>query len=226
MRCRGRRWARGVAVTANVRVADNGSSVTWVRAFDGLVECGVYAFAAWTLFYELALVTQWSLWWPARIWSVLVVGFVGWRAFAGVRNRGEPPEPARGQTLHRPESSVRWSQVGLVVAAAAVLVALTAMRQTLGVFPVVLASLVLLVAACVPISAEAGRFTPYYAAQRVPQRANVVAGLVCIGLAVLASALRGSSDDDVYYVNRAMWVAQRGTPTLRDTVFSAGDLPT
>jgi uncharacterized membrane protein YidH (DUF202 family) len=213
-------------VAAKVRVADNGSTPTWVRAIDGLVECGVYAFAAWTLFYELALVTQWSLWWPTRIWIVLVVGFVGWRAFAGLRNRRETPEPVQGPKPHPPESSVRWSQVGLVLAAAVVLVVLSALRQTLGVFPVVLASLVLLVAACAQTRIQARRHELYYAAQRVPQEANVVAALVCVGLAILASALRGSSDDDVYYVNRAMWVAQHGTPTLRDTVFSAGVLPT
>lgn len=213
-------------MTAKVRVAHNASTPTWVRAVDGLVECGVYAFAAWTLFYELALVTQWSLWWPARIWIALVVGLVGWRAVAGWRNRSEPRERDLGRALVRPQTNVRWSQVGLFLAAAGLLLALTMLRQTWGVFPVVLASLVLLGAACVPVRTRARRSAVYEVTPRVPRVAHVVAGLVCVGLAVLASALRGSSGDDVYYINRAVWVAQHGTPTLRDTIFSAGDLPT
>jgi len=88
------------------------------------------------------------------------------------------------------------------------------------------ASLVLLLGACVQIRVKARRSDLRAAAQRVPPGANGVAASVCVGLAVLASALHGSSGDDVYYINRAVWLAERGTPTLRDTIFSAGDLPT
>ncbi len=97
MRRRGRRRGSGTAVTSDGRVPDDGSAPTWVSAVDGLVECGAYAFAAWTLFYELALTTQWSLWWPARIWVVLVVGLIGWRVFAGSQARRQAPEPAQAQ---------------------------------------------------------------------------------------------------------------------------------
>ncbi len=214
-------------MTGPVRDQDASTTAVWVRAMDGLLECGAFAFAAWTLFYELALVTQWSLWWPARVWIAGVVGFVAWRAFAALRRGPERRGAVSEEAPPDEEPNVRWSQVGLFLAAAAVLVVLSALDQALGVYPVVLAMLILLVAVCVQ-----GRFgarrsqMAVPAPRRVPQSAHAVAALVCLGLALLASALRGSSGDDVYYLNRAAWVADRGTPTLHDTVFSSGHLPT
>ncbi|HET7802463.1 MAG TPA: DUF6077 domain-containing protein [Humibacillus xanthopallidus] len=217
-----------VAVSADTRASDDGGPATWVRAVDGLVECGVYAFAAWTVFYELALVTQWSLWWPARVWIVLTLGLVGWRAFSHrTRERQVQPREALDEVVPQDDGSgARWSPAVLFLAVAAVLVVLTVLRDTLGVFPLVVTGLVVLLAACVQIYHRVRRSGLHPTSGRVSQAEHVVAASVSVGLAVLASALTGSSGDDVYYVNRATWVAERGTPTLNDTVFSAGVLPT
>jgi hypothetical protein len=212
---------------------DDGNAPLWVRALDGLTDCVAYAFAAWTVFYEVALTTQWSLWWPARVWIALTLALVAWRAFSGLRERtrptgplpGPPPRPVDEEEAPRADGA-RWWRAALVVAAVGALVVLSAMRRTLGVLPVVLTGLAILVATCVQLGVRARRAPRRHDVQPESHAADLLAAAVCVGLAVLASALHGSSGDDVYYVNRATWVAQHGTPTLRDTVFSAGELPT
>ncbi|MBV9831055.1 MAG: hypothetical protein JOZ82_05620, partial [Marmoricola sp.] len=193
----------------------------WVRAVDGAMVGGVLAFALWTLFYELALATQWNLWWPARVWLVLAIALVGWCGYAGARSArpapGEAPPPGRAGTPS-------WAQVGLVALVVAVLVVLALLRDRLGILPLVVVGIAVLVGMLVR-TLRRGEVAPSSRGPRVPRRAHVVAGLVSLGLAVLAFVTRGSSPDDIYYLNRATWVDQHGTPTLRDTMFSPGTLP-
>jgi hypothetical protein len=100
------------------------------------------------------------------------------------------------------------------------------MRDTQGVIPVVVAGVVILLVTSLQLGARLRRSPQPAEVPSESHAADLVAAAVCVGLAVLAAALHGSSGDDVYYVNRATWVAERGTPTLRDTVFSPGELPT
>ncbi|MEW1953726.1 DUF6077 domain-containing protein [Terrabacter sp. NPDC080008] len=241
-------------------VVDEAAAPGWARALDGLLEGGVYAFAAWTVWYEVALVTQWSLWWPARVWLVVAAALLGWRAAAHVRRPGRPerrercPQPedqerperreppnvrerparggAAGPVAGEPEArrgrQARscWWQAGAVLLAAVALVALSALRESIGVLPVVVLGMAVLLVGCVQLGVRARRAPLPRDVSPASHVAHLAAALVCLAMAVLAAGRPGSSGDDVYYVNRATWVAQRGTPTLRDSLFGTGALPT
>jgi hypothetical protein len=192
------------------------------RAVDGVVDGGVVAFAGWTLLYECALVTGWSLWWLAGIWCVgVLAGFV-FAAFrwpwASSRLRPESVRPLSRLRLPRPRLFFALFAAATIVA---VFLALRLVERDL---PELLALTVICVIAalalahCHPVSVERSGSD-----ERTWH--HVVVLLCAAGFAALSLFLLHPDADDVYYVNRAVWAAEHGTAVTRDTLFSAGVYP-
>jgi hypothetical protein len=77
-----------------------------------------------------------------------------------------------------------------------------------------------------PFQRTATQDHPTAAQGQGPQRVGVMglgtilALVTSIGLAVLSVFIRNSDADDVFYINRAQWVADHGTIAVRDTIFT------
>ncbi len=188
----------------------------WPRFLDGVTDGLVLSFAGWTLFYLVGLVTQWSLLPAAWPWLVLTTALVVWCGLRSVRE-GEPAAPTGGDP--RPIGGLVPLAVLLLV-----LVVLLAVRGDGPVWPVALTAGVALVLQLLPWWGARGSVPAEdVPADDVPVLFHVVALGVSVGLGVLTLFLVRPDADDVYYVNRATWVATHGTPTLRDTMFTAGE---
>ncbi|MBC9227176.1 hypothetical protein GL325_12655 [Aeromicrobium sp. 636] len=189
----------------------------WPRFLDGALEGIVLSFAAWTLFYLIALKTQWSLLPAAWPWVVLTAGLVVVGGLRAVRT----DQP-------RVWSSEARRPVGGLVLLAVVVVATLALlllRDHDLVWPLAVAAGAALVLQLVPWlgAREPDPVDDAPAEPDVPMGAHLVALAVSLGLGALTLFLVRPDADDVYYVNRATWVATHGTPTLRDTMFSSGE---
>lgn len=195
----------------------------WVRGVDAAVDATLVAFAAWTLWYELALWQQWSLWGAARVWIVLLVFLLAWVVPLRLRSG---PVPHAGR--HGPVDAARPPALGVAVVAL-VVGTVTLARHQVGILPALLLGLVVLAAqlhavrARVPVRGRSTLGTEAPSLTGPSSTSHLLAGAGCLGLAVLASLLLDPNEDDVYYVNRATWVAQHGVPLIRDTMFGPGD---
>ena len=216
---RGRRGRRGPRPRSSPR---------WPGYVDGALDGLVVAFAVWTVVYQVFLATQDSMLWLGWPWlaTAAVVAVLGARF--GVRLAG-PGEPAPDRAASSPLRTALAAGLGVLLAVAVVL------RTTWGMTPVAVLTVVLLVLLLVPWW---GRGRAAGADQGDPgdpgdqgdpdgPRAweHVVAALGSVGLGVLAAFLLRPDADDVFYVNRATWVAERGTAATRDTMFSPDVLP-
>ena len=196
------------------------------RMLDGAVDGGMVAFAAWTLLYECALITGWSLWWLAGLWSIGVgvgalVG-VGWLVRRSTHVGADP------QTMASfPRLELRRPRLFTAVFAWAVLgAAFLSMRLSEPDLLLILALVIVCVLAGLAISASCPP------AGGPPQEAgdardwhHLMVILCGAGLAVLSLYLLRPDADDVYYVNRAVWAAEHGSAVVKDTLFSAAVYP-
>ncbi|GAA3674278.1 hypothetical protein GCM10022237_37310 [Nocardioides ginsengisoli] len=186
----------------------------WPDLVDGVIDGGVVAFAVWTLVYEVVLARGGSLWWAGWPWLVLAAALAAGGAVTAHRLRTpdddeEPPEPGR----HRLPLTI-----GLVVALAVVIL----LRAAVGYTVLALVSAVVIVVHLAPWLRRRA-----HAAGRpldVPGWQHGIAALVSLGLGALASFINHPNADDVFYVNRATWIAQHGTVLQRDTMFGPGRL--
>ncbi len=213
----------------------------WVTALDGVLDGLVLAFVGWTIWYEFDLWTQWSLWWPARIWLLLSVLIVVGCAIRSVRADNAPrnPSPADPPGVDEvsrgpaPTRSARPAAALVYVAAVVLLLLMVAMRARIGVTPLALVGIAILVAGLVRAVRSLRGPTPYSGGpgqlvrpeQECSPLSHAVAAAASLALGILASLMVKTDADDVFYVNRATWVAEHGTPTLKDTMFSPGRLP-
>ena len=195
------------------------------RLIDAVLDVAVISFSAWTLLYCLGLRTQWSLWPSGWIWLVLTVVILVWRVRLAVPSNDDGAvadsfsadpqvEPGRRDLL-------LLAGLGLVVVSA-----VGGLIWTSGTFRVTWAALVLGIVALVVWSWLSGRVTPgpVEATERSlsrlvsPQELGVLA--VMVGTALLTAFVHLADTDDPYYLNRSVWVAERGNASLVDTMFS------
>lgn len=226
--------------TAPPRFSDDRSVLTlrylarrWPVFLDGACDALLVSFAAWTIYYQLALQVQFSMLpagWPWVLLTVLLV--VGWGLRAMRSSPGTcdaEPRPALVADVRHGESEVfgraqaqrprRW-----VFFAVVLLMALLAGRAAWGVWPAALMAIGLLVVQLWQLLRERpARSEPV---QRPPSRAAHLFALgASVGFGVVGSFLLRPDADDVFYVNRATWVAAYGTAALNDTMFGPNTDP-
>ncbi|WP_139981915.1 DUF6077 domain-containing protein [Nocardioides litoris] len=206
---------------------------------DGLVHGAVVALAVWTLWYQAALVLQLDLRPAAWPTLVLLAGLAVGGGVLAVRAQAEPTDrrtgtagPVASGSRLAPGRRVWWIGTGM----AAVLALTVVVRGRLGVLPVAVAMaatvgfllLVRLVSGR-QVDTRADRSPGGGPDEEGHQPLGPVAHLAAVGVAVAAAGVSlfvlKSDEDDAYYVNRATWVAQHGSPALRDTMHGAEVLP-
>jgi hypothetical protein len=216
-------------VPTRVRDGHHVSQPRYVSALDGVLDGCLLSFAAWTLWYELSLWTQWSLWWPARLWLLLTPLFLVGCAVRSVRAEQAAETPEGAPQVGPDTRAVPWarSQTGMILQIAGVvaLAVLVLVREWLGPAPIAVVAIMLIAAGLLSV-----RTTHRPVSSRAPREtwsplSHLVAATCSVGLAALASLLVKPDADDAFYVNRATWVAEHGVPTLNDTMFSRGTLP-
>lgn len=202
----------------------------WVRLVDAALDGSVLAFALWTLLYGAALGYRVDAWTLGKIWvplAVLVVAGCVTRELLRSRRAGPAPATVDGPR-HRSRAwiVVRRAALGLglgLALLAAVLGYRAPLRDFRVLWAVGLAAAVLL--GGFAVTRGASDRTTDGAVLRAGSRTHAVAAAITLGLAVFTMFVRNPNSDDIYYVNRAVWVAQHGTFALRDTIFSPGTFP-
>lgn len=186
---------------------------------DGAVVAG----ALWTVWYQLALVLQVDLrpsGWPFVIVALLCVGLGARRRVRDLREPLPTREPVRPAAA-RP-ALLCWA---VVLAGLAALLFAVRQRGTLGVLPVALTVILLILLLAAPVVVRRARSPQVDGGAEPGQPAHLVALAASLGVGVLSLFVFKSDADDAYYVNRAAWVAEHGTPALRDTMFGPGTFP-
>ena len=213
------------------------------RLIDAVLDVSVLSFAFWTLLYCLALPTQWSLWPSGWLWLgvTLVIAVVRVRAALP-----GPPEPAVAadagrRRRRRPTPAGSGPQRrDLLLLGGLGLVGVAAVGGLVWTPAHVPGHLARAGARHRhPRRLELGdRTGPRHrrrAAARAPRRGPARAGglislsevgvlAVMAGTAVLTAFVHLADTDDPYYVNRSVWVAERGNASLVDTMFSPEEL--
>lgn len=187
-------------------------------ALDGATDGALVSFAVWTVFYELALWARWSVLPGAAVWCVLAVLTTVGAALLAVRRERRAAAPTVD-----PGPALPWWALPVVAAVVAGLVVVV--RPAWGLLPVTV-GLVLLLLGLVLWS---GRVPRAEGVLRDRPRARVAADLVvlvvALGVAYLALHLLKPDADDTFFVNRSVWVAGHGVPSLRDTLYGPENLP-
>lgn len=188
------------------------------------------AFAAWTIFYEIALAGQFSMLWWGWPWIVLAVCL----AVGGALHRMRAV-PSQARVVPDPPQQPPAGPPGVLdarvlAAGLGVLVVLVVGRDDWGVWPIALTAMVILVAQVLPWV----RRGPAPGTEEEPAAgpatdlgsgAHLFALASSIGLGIVGLFLLRPDADDAFYVNRATWVAERGTAATNDTMFSPDTLP-
>lgn len=205
------------------------------RLIDAVLDVTVISFAVWTLLYCLGLPTQWSLWPSGWIWLALTAVVLVWRIRLALR--------AGTVTTHAATRHAGPGRRDLVLLAGLGLVAVSAVGGliwTVDTFRVTWAALVLGIVLLVGWSWLAGRVTPEPAVDPAPAVEAAVEApaetssgwsrvvslpelgvlAVMVGTGLLTAFVHLADTDDPYYVNRSVWVAERGNASLVDTMFS------
>jgi len=203
---------------------------------DAVLDTVVWSLALWTLLYCVGLATQWSLWPSGWLWAVASVVILAAEVRRGLRADGTGDTDRTDRGPHRASTGsdprLRWLLVaGLLLLAAAVVGGLVWTPATFrATWAAALGSLLLLaawsflggrLASSVPPGPAAAGHGPTGAGRRrvaTPSEAGVV--VLALGAAVLGSLIHLPDVDDPYYVNRSVWVAERGNAALADTMFS------
>lgn len=210
----------------------------WARLVDALVDSAVLVVAAFTVVYEVALLGP-----DLAATTVLALGAV--LAAPGVvlavrralrREEPGPDEPdgatpdeaAPDEATSDPATPdqatpgrfprIAWGLLAVAVVTCLVLAALLPHRHLL--FWPTWTLLVLVVA--VPLLLRLPREGPARPAPREPGRPSVehaVAAFLCVAAAAWSALLVRPDADDVYYLNRSVWVAAHDTIPLKDTIF-------
>ena len=197
---------------------------------DGATDAAFVLFAVATLAYDLDAFLGWSVVWLA-VFTVIgvAVAAVVWRM---LRARSSPP--TRDAFAMGPMS--RLAPVVAAAVAVSAVAAIIGRENSSGWWPIAWVMLIVLTGAVVvlayrkrptsdpgseprddvSVDSPAGRAL---AADAAPVLGHVLAFVTAIFAAVASLFLVRYSPDDIYYVNRATWVAQHGIIPLRDTMF-------
>ncbi|MDQ4051586.1 MAG: DUF6077 domain-containing protein [Actinomycetota bacterium] len=206
------------------------------RLIDAVLDVAVISFAAWTLLYCLALPTQWSLWPSGWIWLVLTLVVLVWRVRLALP-ADDRPDLLPDALLGAEEVDAGPERRDLLLVAGLGLVTVAAVGGliwTSGTFRFTWAALMLGIALLVGWSWLSGRVRALPEADTAagppepaarwsrlvsPRELGVLA--VMVGTGVLTAFVHLADTDDPYYLNRSVWVAERGNAALLDTMFSA-----
>jgi len=197
------------------------------RLIDAVLDVAVISFAAWTLLYCLGLPTQWSLWPSGWIWLALTLVVLVWRVRLAI-----PADADDAST--DPPAATEAVEAGperrdLILLAGLGLVGISAVGGliwTTGTFRFTWAALVLGIVALVGWSWLSGRVRPGPVETTEPSVSRFVSPqelgvlAVMVGTGVLTAFVHLADTDDPYYLNRSVWVAERGNASLVDTMFS------
>lgn len=209
---------------------------------DGAIDGSVAAFALWTAIYEVALAGRWSLWTPVIGWLVVALALVvghgllqcRWAASAepppadaGPHGTGPHSPSPHSPSPHSPgPPGARPAVLAVALVSLAVAVAL---RDSIGVWPVSVVAVVVLLeglrGALTALLGEGSGESPGEGPAPTPPWQGWAALGACLALAVVGSFLRRPDADDVFYVNRSVWVEEHGVPALRDTMFGPETFP-
>ncbi len=210
------------------------------RILDALLDAAVLSFAVWTLLYTVALATQWSLWPSGWLWVLLTLVLVGWRVLAAVRGpraaaagagpgEGRRSAPVAVALSGAPDGRARGALViGLAATALAAvggvvwqprLFAPTFAATLLGVLALLAWTHLRGWAPGPATDAPEGTTDgPGHARRTLIEDLGVLVVLLAVSAASLLIHLPDT--DDPYYLNRSVWVAEKGNAALLDTMFS------
>jgi hypothetical protein len=198
------------------------------RLIDAVLDVAVISFAAWTLLYCLGLPTQWSLWPSGWIWLGLTLAVLVWRVRLALPAGTD--HPSTDPDAVEPDAGPQRRDLVLVVGLGLVAVsAVGGLIWTDGSFRFTWAALVLGIVTLVGWSWLAGRVRPTTEPadpDEAPSRSRFVSPqelgvlAIMVGTGVLTAFVHLADTDDPYYVNRSVWVAERGNASLVDTMFS------
>lgn len=224
------------------------------RLVDALLDLTTLSLALWTLLYCLALPTQWSLWPSGWTWLAGTAVIAVLRVRGALRPASDlAPAPGPAVEPPAVEPSTGTGGVprrDLLLLAGLVLVALAGVGGlvwTPGTFNPTWAALVLGTAVLVVwawltgwvrpeptptgVSTEAPAEVPAALPAEEPAgwrrlvSPSELGVLAVMGaIAVLTAFVHLADTDDPYYVNRSVWVAERGNAALLDTMFSPEQL--
>lgn len=217
--------------------------------YDAVLDTAVLSFAVWTLLYSLGLATQWSLWPSGWLWAVLTLGILVWELRRALTTHPGAPS---AEVAAAEASAGWWGPLArlerarpLLLAGGLVFIAVTTVGGlvwTPGTFKITWAALVLAMVLLTLWALLSGRFGAAGSAAQVDGQVDgrveetsgrrwatlpdlgVLAVMVFVG--VMTSLVHLQDTDDPYYVNRSVWVAERGNASLLDTMFSPEDFDT
>ncbi len=198
------------------------SDPRWVRALDLAVEVLLAAFAVFAVVHLLGAESGWGARTTGVLWLFLAapataaLAWWGWRSPA----TGPPPPGSAEVRPGSPSPGTRAARV-VVFVAPAVVAAVGLTRAETFTASWVLA--VLLALGSVVVWSRQARppnaARPPDGAPPAAHLPHLVALALAVGVAVLMLFVLNPSRDDVYYLNRAVWVAEHGTFPSRDTMF-------
>ncbi|GAA1920804.1 hypothetical protein GCM10009815_14350 [Nocardioides marmoribigeumensis] len=210
-----------------------------MTVLDLLVEVLLVGFAVFTVVHLLGAELGWTVRTTGVLWLFLgapaMAGFAWW----GTRTAAAVPSPAPSPAPATATGDGDGRSVGLLVGTGfALLSALVGVMCAVSGAPgfTVFWALGLLLALVSVVAWSRGsglarRPAPPPApsalrtAGATASWAHVVALVLAVGLGVFVLFVLNPSRDDVYYVNRATWVAQHGTFPSRDTMFGPQTFP-
>lgn len=220
----------------SVALEERTAAPTTLRSvLDALTDGAVLSFALWTLLYCLGLATQWSLWPSGWLWLLATPVIIGWRVWVELRGRPGSPavEPAAGETpAARAPRGTRW--VPVAVLALAAVAAVAGLTWSSSSFWGAWVATLLAGALALLWAWRSGWLSPGDAAAHAEDGAavrshgsalsrwggDVLALVSSLALGALAAFLHLADTDDPYYLNRSVWVAERGNAALLDTMFT------
>lgn len=194
------------------------------------MDLSVVALATWTVVYHVCLVLGLGARWAVglAIVALAAVGAMWFRTRAtSLTERGPATHDADTGRGHR-TAITDGTVTGRVLLAVAVAAGVGAASLTAvgGDWPLTAGLWLAAAAAGTAVAAmRLWKARPWRAwvaggARRSDSGGAAVAVLWAGALAALSLFVRRANDDDLYYVNLAQWVADRGTFALRDTIFS------
>lgn len=200
----------------------------WPLVLDSALDAVVLSFAVWTLFYQIALVGQFSMLPAAWPWIVLT-GCLMLAAAVRAARRTDHGAAADGEQSPRRAALPPWGGAKTLAVGLAVLALTIALRGSIGVVPVAVTVIVILVLQLAPWWTRRHPTVPVALPATEPAAeptaaAHLFALAVSLGFGALGLFLVRPDADDAFYVNRATWVAQHGTAATNDTMFSPNTL--
>jgi len=204
-----------------------GRDPAWARLLDAALDGAALSFAVWTLLYGAGLLWRLNAWTLGKVWLPLALLVVAGCVLREVRRlrrsaptapREESPPPDRPRWW----APARYALLGAGLLLAALTAWLAFRSPVLEFRPLWVSGLsaaVLLGVFAVTRNRADGPTS------RPGTASHLLALAMSLALSAFTLFIRNPSSDDIYYVNRSVWVAQHGTLATRDTIFSAGHLP-